>query len=126
MRLERAFQPNDSTKELLQSSCNYIVQEDDESTVKKSKSSKIPKPYNQKPEGLNVSFQNHGISDISDLVLPRPKSNPVKHKKPVKSCKISKTSPEPKRTTRSTLQTKSKLKNKVDLENIIPTKRSRQ
>ena len=132
VRLEKAYQPNDLTKEYLLSSCNYTVQENDESTVKKSKptvkgskSSKIPKPNNQEPEGLNISYQNDGIPDISDL--PKPKRNPVKHRKPVQSCNISiETSPEPKKTTRSSLKTKSKLKNKVDVENIIPTKRSRK
>ena len=157
-RLERQFQPNNSTKELLQTYCNYTVQENDENTVKKSKppvkvskSSKIPKPNNQKPNGLNVSYQNDdSIPDISDLVadliLPRPNRNPVKHRKLVessietspdeskvkkskqtvkgsKSSKIVETSPQSKRATRST---KSKLKNKVDAETIIPTKRSRK
>ena len=76
---------------------SYTVQENDENTVKKSKppvkvskSSKIPKPNNQKPNGLNVSYQNDdSIPDISDLVadliLPRPNRNPVKHRKLVES-----------------------------------------
>ena len=157
LRTERAYQPNDSTKEYLKSFCNYTVQEDDESTVKEndeiavkkskptvkgskptvkgsksskptvkgSKSSQIPKPNTQEPKGLNISYQNDGIDDISDL--PRQKKNPVKHTKPGKSCNISmETSPEPKKTTRSSSRTKSKLNNKVDKENIIPTKRSRK
>ena len=37
--------------------------------------------------GLNISYQNDGIPDISDL--PIPIRNPVKHRKPVKSCNIS-------------------------------------
>ena len=148
MRLDKAYQPNDSTKDYLKSFCNYMVPENDEITVKKpkptvtgSKSSKIPKP-----NGLNISYQNgDGIPDISDI---RPTRNPVKHSscnytvpendqssvtkskpsKVKKSRKITEISPESKsiRKTRSSLKNRSKLGNDVDPENVILTKRLRK
>ena len=133
LRLERSYQPNESTKDYLQSTCNYIVSENDESTVEKSKptvkGSKSSK--NPRPNGLNISYQNDDdIPDISDIRPMRnqssvPKSKPSKVKK---SRKITEISPESKsiRKTRSSLKNRSKLEKDVDSENIILTKRSRK
>ena len=132
LRSERAYQPNDSTKDLLQSTCNYVVSENDESTVEKSKptvkGSKSSK--NPRPNVLNISYQNDDIPDISDIRPMRnqssvPKSKPSKVKK---SRKITEISPESKsiRKTRSYLKNRSKLEKDVDSENIILTKRSRK